>query len=197
MQGYSRRAARLFQKMAFFLLASASGFFFPLSAAPLTVDVFVIIDGSTAMEQGRDEAFDWLCGRVIDGLLREGDRLTIWVAGEKAEELYSGGVAGIDTKKAVKALIRAIPAGGKSADMNGALREAMKRQGVKSENDASRLAYTILISGRAAEYNPLRERETVNFLRYSRFEEFPAWRVITIVSGIEDDVKSAAAVFMQ
>jgi hypothetical protein len=197
MQSYSGNAVRFFQKKALFFLAFAPGLFFPFAAAALPVDIFVIIDGSAALERGRDEAFDWLCSRVVDGLLQEGDRLDLWIAGEKAEELYSGGAAGNGTKEAVKDLIKAIPAGDASADLSGALREAAKRQGAQAGKDASRLAYTILICGKAAEYNPLRGKETLNFLRYSRFEEFPAWRVITVAFGIETPVKSAAAAFMR
>jgi hypothetical protein len=37
----------------------------------------------------------------------------------------------------------------------------------------------------------------LNFLRYSRFEDFSAWRAVTVAPGIEAGVKSAAAAFMR
>lgn len=186
------------KKALFFLVFG--GFFSPLfagSGRSLPLDLFLIIDGSAALEQGRNEAFDWLCGHVVDGLLQEGDRLTIWVAGERAEELYSGSVTGNETKEAVKALIRTIPAKDKGADFPGALREAAKREKANSGRDAERFAYTLLIGGMAAGYNSLSGGEMLNFLRYSRFEDFSAWRAITVAPGIEAGVKSAAAAFMR
>jgi hypothetical protein len=199
MQDLSRNAGKSRLKKALFFLTFGC-LLSPLFAAngrSLPLDIFLIIDGSAALEQGRGEALDWLCGHIVDGLLQEGDRLTIWVAGEKAEELYSGGVTGNETKEAVKALIRAIPAKGKNADFPGALREAAKREKADSKKDSERLAYTLLIGGMAAGYNSLLGGEMPGFLRYSRFEDFSAWRAVTVAPGIEADVKGAAAAFMR
>jgi hypothetical protein len=199
MRDPSRNAVKNRLKMALFFLIFG-GLLSPLfagSGRSLPLDIFLIIDGSAALEQGRDKALGWLCGRVVDGLLQEGDRLTIWVAAEKAEELYSGGVTGNETKETIKALIRAIPAKDKDADFSGALREAAKREQANSGRDSERLAYTLLIGGMAAGYNSLAGRETLDFLRYSRFEDFSAWRAVTVAPGIEADVKNAAAAFMR
>jgi hypothetical protein len=179
-----------------FLLCCA--LFSPLSAetkrAP--ANFFLIIDGSAALENGRDEAFDWVSGRVVDGLLREGDSLTIWVAGDKAEELFSGTVAGSGTKEAVKALIRGIAVKDKKADYLGALRMAAKRAG--TDSPGSRLCYTLLISGMSAGYTSFAGGEEMfEFLRYSRFEEFPFWCAVTVALGIEAGVKKAAAAFIR
>jgi hypothetical protein len=199
MRKYSGNPVGNRQKRALFFLMFGC-LLSPLFAAAgrlLPVDIFLIIDGSVALRQGRNEALDWLCDHVVDGLLQEGDRLTIWIAGEKPEELYSGGMAGNETKETVKTLIRAIPAKDKSADFPGALREAAKRRGINSGRDSERLACTLLISGMAAGYNSLSGKEMPDFLRYSRFEEFSAWRAVTVAPGIEADVKNAAAAFMR
>jgi hypothetical protein len=198
MQELSRKAVKSRLKKALFFLVFG-GLLSPLFAAgrSLPLDIFLIIDGSAALEKGRNEALDWLCGRVVDGLLQEGDRLTIWIAGEKAEELFSGSVTGNETRETVKALIRAVPAKGKSADFPGALRAAANRRAEKAGEDSERLAYTLLISGMAAGYNSLSGREMPDLLRYSRFEEFSAWRAVTAAPGIEAAVKNAAAAFMR
>jgi hypothetical protein len=198
MREYSKKAAKSRLKRALFFLVF-SGLLSPLFAVgrALPLDIFLIIDGSAALEKGRNDAFDWLCGRVVDGLLQEGDRLTIWVAGEKAEELFSGSVTGNETRETVKALIRAIPAKDKSADFSGALRRAANRQAGKTGEDSGRLTYTLLISGMTAGYNSLSGGEILDYLRYSRFEEFPAWRVVTSAPEIEAAVKNAAAAFMR
>ncbi|MDR2052327.1 MAG: hypothetical protein LBP80_02855 [Treponema sp.] len=198
MRKYSGNPVENRQKRALFFLMFGCLLspLFAGSGQSLPLDIFLIIDGSAALQQGRDEALDWLCVRVVDGLLQEGDRLTIWVAGEKAEELYSGAAAGNETKETIKALIRAIPAKEKSADFPGALREAAKRQGINGK-DSGRLACTLLIGGMAAAYNLLSGGEMLNLLRYSRFEDFSAWRAVTVAPGIEAGVKSAAAAFMR
>jgi hypothetical protein len=186
---------------AFFIFCGLLSPLFADTGRVLPADLFLIIDGSAALENSRDEAFEWLCARVVDGLLREGDRLTIWVAGDKAEELYSG-TAGSGTKEAVKALIRSITVQGRKSDFSGALREAAKRRPAAFPGDPGSsgdpLCYTLLISGMTAGYTSLTgERELFEFLRYSRFEEFPGWRAVTAASGIEAEVKSAAAAFMR
>ena len=199
MQEHSRNAVKSRLERALFFLVFG-GLLSPLFTAAgraLPLDIFLIIDGSAALEKGRTGAFDWLCGRVVDGLLQEGDRLTIWVAGEKAEELFSGSVTGNETRETVKALIRAIPVKDKSADFPNALRAAANRQAAKTGGNPDRLAYTLLISGMAAGYNSLSGGETLDFLRYSRFEEFSAWRAVTVAPGIEAAVKNAAAGFMR
>jgi hypothetical protein len=199
MRDFSKNAVktRLNQALWFRGFGGLRSPLFAVSGRALPLDIFLIVDGSAALEQGRNEALDWLCGHVVDGLLREGDRLTIWVAGEKAEELYSGGVTGNETKETIKALIQAIPSKDKGADFSGALREAAKREKVNSGRDSERLAYTLLIGGIAAGYNSLSGGETLDFLRYSRFEDFSAWRAVTVAPGIEADVKNAAAAFMR
>jgi hypothetical protein len=199
MRNLSRNAAGTRLKTALWplIFAGILSPLFPASGRSVPLDVCLIIDGSEALKQGRGEAFDWLCGRIVDGLLQEGDRLTIWVAGETAEELYSGGVTGDETKETIKTLIRAIPASGRSADFSGALREAAKRETAASGINSDRLAYTLLIGGIAAGYNPLAGWEILNFLRYSRFEDFSTWRVVTAAPGIEAGVKNAAAAFMR
>jgi hypothetical protein len=199
MQGYSRKTMLKNHQKKVLLLLALCGLLSPLFAAggrSLPVDFFLIIDGSTALEHGRDEALDWLCGRVVDGLLQEGDSLTVWVARDKAEELYSGSVAGSETKETVKALIRAIIVKSKKADYLGALRAASKRKAAPSPG--ARLNYTVLICGMSAGYTSLTgEGEMFDLLRYSRFEDFSGWRAVTAAPGIEAEIKSAAAAFMR
>ncbi|MDR2785650.1 MAG: hypothetical protein LBB83_07025 [Treponema sp.] len=199
MQDHSKNVVKSRPKKALFFLIFGCLFspLFAGSGRSLQLDIFLIIDGSAALEQGRNEALDWLCNHVVDGLLQEGDRLTIWAAGEKAEELYSGSITGNETKETIKTLIRTIPAKGKSADFPGALREAAKQEKANAGKDSERLSCTLLIGGMAAGYNSLSGGEMFNLLRYSRFEDFSAWRVVTVAPGIEAGVKGAAAAFMR
>lgn len=147
------------------------------------LDMFIVIDGSASFANSRDDAVRWLCDYAVDGILREGDRLTIWLAAASAREIYSSTLAGADSREAVKSLIRGLEHRDASADYGGAIRAAA----------ASGTAYTLIISGNAS--FPGGE-ETAALLRYSRVQEFAGWRATTASLGIESRVRQAAAAFM-
>jgi hypothetical protein len=156
------------------------------------LDLFIIIDGSASLSSGRDEAVRWLCDYAIDGVLREGDRLTVWLAADPAKEVFSSVLSGADSKEAVKTLIRGIKLQGGSADYRGALRAAAGKEAA-----ASGMAYTLIISGSQAGPGSFPGgEETAALLRYSRVEEFAGWRVTTASLGIESRVRQAAAAFI-
>ena len=136
------------------------------------IDVYIIVDSSAAMEKGREEAANWLCTTVIDGMLLQGDRIWVWTAGTKPELIYSGTLG---NKEEAKGAIRGIRYQGNAADYRGALEEA-KNQAGKS----SRIGYTLLVSGSGAKDPPSQEAESAGLLRYSRVDSFSGWRVLTI-----------------
>jgi hypothetical protein len=151
------------------------------------LDMFIVIDGSASLSSGRDDAVRWLCDYAIEGILREGDRLTVWLAAASAKEIYSSTLSGADSKEAVKNLIRGLQPQGVSADYEGALRAAA----------ASGTAYTLIISGsRAGSASFPGGEETAALLRYSRVQEFAGWRATTASLGIGSRVRRAAAAFM-
>ncbi|MDR2184727.1 MAG: hypothetical protein LBO80_03530 [Treponema sp.] len=153
----------------------------------LPVDVYVILDASPAMGDRRGEAVKWLCDDLIDGRLLEGDTLTILMAGDKTELLFSGSLNSGEKEAAKQALSR-IPADSGPADYPGALREAASRQAGK----ADRMSYTLLVSGTTGP-----SAASGGLVRYSRVDEFSGWRVLTVGLGIDQRVKAAAAAFMQ
>jgi hypothetical protein len=139
------------------------------------LDVYIIVDGSSAMERGREEAVSWLCNTVVDGILQQGDRIWIWRAGAGPELVYSGAI-GAD-KEAIKALIRSIQFQGEAADYRGALGEA---QSSVERESRGRITYTLLVSGSGAKDPPSQEAESAGLLRYSRVDSFSGWRVLTV-----------------
>ncbi|GHU00948.1 hypothetical protein FACS1894142_8970 [Spirochaetia bacterium] len=164
----------------------------------LPMDMYLIIDGSatgfSARSNGRDAAIGWICDDLVDGLLMEGDRLSVWNAGEKAAILFSGSLTGADTKDAAKNAIRSMPIGSGSPDYAGALREIT---GLTAGN-SDRLVYTILVSGPG--FSPAvigGGNEVIALLRYSRMQDFPGWRTIVVDLGIGERVRSAAAAYMR
>ncbi|MDR2404151.1 MAG: hypothetical protein LBD78_08990 [Spirochaetaceae bacterium] len=167
---------------------------FPFLAAEdvrvVPMDMHLIIDGSAALRAGRDGAVSWLCDHVVDELLREGDRLSIWIAAGRAKRIFSEALSGGDKKEEVKALLRSIVPGDDSADFSGALREAAAITG------GGTMVYTLLITGSAAGYSPLSGSDTIDFLRYSRVQEFPGWRAIVAAPGIASRIRNAASAYL-
>jgi hypothetical protein len=148
------------------------------------LDVYIIVDGSSALNRGKEEAIFWLCKKIDD--LRQGDRLRIWRAGEEAELVYSG-VLG-DGREEVKTLVRTIKCEGNEADYRGALREARDL----TEEGGERLSYTLLISGSGAR----REAAPAELLRHSRVESFSGWMVLTVGLNLSPKVRQALVDYM-
>ena len=156
----------------FCLLLACTSFLWAANDRTTPIDVYIIVDSSSAMEKGKDEATAWLCSTVIDGMLLQGDRIWVWTAGAGPELIYTGTLG---NKEEVKSAIRSIKYQGERADYKGALQEA-KAQAEKS----NRTCYTLLISGSGAKDPPSQEAESAGLLRYSRVDSFSGWRVLTI-----------------
>jgi hypothetical protein len=175
--------------VVFLLLAQGA---YGLDSRDTPIEVFLIMDGSSAMKNAGDEAVKWVCDNLVDGMLRDGDRLTLWNAGETARIVYSETIAGAGGKDAVKNALRSLGAGASQADFAGALRDAAQRAA------ASRpaMAYTLLISGSSAALSPALLGSGASFLRYSRIEEFSGWRALVVALGINSQVGQAASAWL-
>jgi hypothetical protein len=162
------------------------------------VDMYLVLDGSSAIRNSKDRAAQWVCDSIVDGMLQNGDTLTIWVASEKVEKAFSGVIDGPGQKETVKNLIRSSGAGGAYADFAGALREAASMQ--RSQGGAA-IPYTLLITGSTTAMTPansggIRGAETLAYLRYSRVEEFSGWRAMVAGLGLDQQIQQAAAAYM-
>jgi hypothetical protein len=149
------------------------------------IDINLIIDGSTSFRNVRDEAIAWVSGR-LDQILVEGDRVTVWNAGQVARVIYSGRIDSADEKEAVHRSIREISLSGETTDFLGALREANARtqQGIFS--------YTLLIKTSAG----VLSAPEIELLRFSRILEMSDWRVIVVGLNLDARVRRAAAAFL-
>jgi hypothetical protein len=153
------------------------------------IDLYVVIDSSSAMEKGKQEAIAWLCNNVVDGILQSGDRIWIWTAGAKPELIYSDAQG--DNKEAAKAAIRGIRFEGDLADYRGALREVQAKTG----QNGNRISYTLLVSGSGAKDPPSREAESAGLLRYSRVDHFSGWRLLTIGLDLSPKVRQSSSYY--
>jgi hypothetical protein len=159
------------------------------NARTTPIDLYLVIDSSSAMEKGKQEAVAWLCNNVVDGILQPGDRIWIWTAGAKPELVYSDTRG--DDKDAVKTAIRAIRFEGDAADYRGALREVQAKTG----QSGGRVSYTLLVSGSGAKDPPSREAESAGLLRYSRVDHFSGWRLLTIGLDLSPKVRQSSSYY--
>jgi hypothetical protein len=155
------------------------------------LDMFIIIDGSSSFER-KDAAMGWLCDYAVDGILQEGDRLTIWAASDSAQELFSGPLSGAASKETIKSLIRSIIPLGDTADYSAALKAAAVKEAA-----AKGLTCTLIISGSQGGHNSFAHgQEAAALLRYSRVLDFAGWRAFITSQSIGSRVRQAAAAFM-
>lgn len=164
------------------------------------LNVYIIIDNSTAMERGKDEAVSWVCDAVLDRTVQNGDRLNLWTAGEKPVLLYSGEISA-DTREGAKKLVRNIGFQDGSADYRGALNQAKTQISAGTEYSGrsgdGRLSYTLLVSGANAKDPPMKEAESAGLLMYSRVENFSGWRVLTVGLDVGAKVRQNTSTYMK
>jgi hypothetical protein len=157
----------------------------------IPMDMYLIIDGSSSFNKRKNDVVTWLCDYVVDTLLLEGDTLTIWVAGEKAQQVLSESITGPDIKEQVKQVFQSLNPKGRSADYTTALREAAH---LEASADQGHIKYTLLVMAGYASF-PMKP-ETARLLRYSRVQNFTGWKAVAAALGIERDVRKAAASLM-
>lgn len=149
----------------------------------------LIIDGSAALSNVLDEVTEWIFGELVDRRLQEGDRITIWSAGDTAEVLYSGTLRGGEEKAALKKILQSLSAKGERADFSGALRDALARSSNQS------ITYTLLVSASASALSPTLLGPQANLVRFSRIEEFRGWRALVVALNIDSQVRQAVAAY--
>jgi hypothetical protein len=162
----------------------------------IPLEMYLIVDGSPALQGGRETALGWLCDYVVDGILREGDRVTLWIAGDTAARVLQETLSSPEKKEALKNQIRTLSGPqGRRADYTGALREAAK---LETAIGADRMSYTLIISGVSAGYVSFPgSDEAAALLRFSRVQDFSGWRAVTASLNAGSQVKQAAADFLK
>ncbi|MDR2596329.1 MAG: hypothetical protein LBC76_03300 [Treponema sp.] len=157
------------------------------------IDINLIIDGALSSANLKEEITTWICNR-IDQILTDGDSVRIWNAGSPSKVIYSGTVNNSADRENIKKSIRELSGNisSNSVDFSYALKEAADRA---SGQQNSSYSYTLLISASADALASVLSGPQANLLRYSRVEEFPAWRAIVIGLNIDAKVRNAAAAF--
>ncbi|MDR1419509.1 MAG: hypothetical protein LBI86_03970 [Treponema sp.] len=160
-----------------------------IRTAPIAVNL--IVDGSQTLKDAGGGPVDWLCDYFVEHILAGGDYLTIWNAAENARIIFSGTVKNGD-KEEIRKILRAMTFSGGHADFTGALREAAER---RPEGTAA-WTYTLLVTGSPKALVPSLLGSSASLLRYSRVDEYPGWRVLTVALDIRNRINQAAAAYM-
>jgi len=154
------------------------------------LDLCLIVDGSTLTGPAKEEALAWLSRGVVEEILQEGDRVTVWRAGGTAEVIFSE-TLGDEGKAAMKERLMVLETDESARpDFLGALKEAAGQDRRKGHIDL-----TLLVCGPPASLVSL-GGAGISLIRYSKVENFKGWRILVVASGIERQVKEAAAAFM-
>jgi len=186
------------QALPAFALLLLAAFLPAQETGRVPAEVCLVIDTAGLAGAARAEALAWLSGEVVDGVMRDGDGLTVWRTGGadgKAELVFSG-VLSSGGREAVKRHLAAgetAPSGAARPAESGlpaALEAASARLGKPVHG---KIGFILLVTGSSpsALTGP-----GMGILRYSRVREFHGWRVLTAAPGIEARVKKAAADFM-
>ena len=162
----------------------------------IPLDIYLIIDGSTALKSSKNDAVDWINRQVVDRILIDGDRITVYSAGDRVQIIYSdtigpGGNSG--TKNALKDKLAALDTGAKTADFSGALREVLPKV---MQTAQDRLAYTMLITASAEGLEPALNGSSQNLFRWFRSEKYERWQVLVVAPDIGRKVQQKAQTYM-
>jgi hypothetical protein len=158
-----------------------------IRTAPIAVNL--IVDGSQAFKNAGGGPLDWLCDYLVERLLIEDDHLTIWNAAGSSRIVFSDTVKNGGGKEEIKKTLKALAFTGTEADLTGALREAAARTG------RGAWTYTLLVSASSTLTRSF-SGAGASFVRYSRVEDHPGWRVLTVALDIDSRVRQAAAAYM-
>jgi hypothetical protein len=159
----------------------------------IPMDLYLIIDGSEAFQGSKSGAIAWINERVLDRLLMDGDKVSIWAAGDRAELVFSGAVSASGENQAIKDELTKLAATGRIADFSGALRNVAS--GITGAA-GDRLSYTMLVTASAEGLESALAGDTQGLFRWFRTEKYEQWQVLVVAPDIGRKVSQAALAYM-
>ena len=159
----------------------------------IPLDMYLIIDSSSSFQSAKTEAVAWFNRQVVDRVFLEGDKVTIWAAGDSAEVVYSDQINAAEGKNEIKDKIQALTADGRTADFSGALRDLRQRL---SAAPPGRLPYTMLVTANAGGLGSVITGSSQSMLRWSRSEKYERWQALILAPDIGVKVSRAAQNYM-
>ena len=159
----------------------------------IPLDMYLIIDGTESLASMKNSIVSWINGQVIDRLLIDGDRITVWTAGDRARQIHSGTISASSGKAEIMDKLKAMDTAGKTADFSGALSDASARI---SQTPKGRLSYTMLITASAGGLEPALSGNAQPLLRWFRSERYEGWQVLVVAPNIGNKVQQSASAYM-
>jgi len=159
----------------------------------IPLDLYLVIDCSESINSVKNDAFDWVYSNVVDRLLLEGDKVTIWSAGDRAQIVHNGEISASGGKEEIRDLLQNLATNGKSADFSGALLDLEPKV---SGTGQSRLPFTVLVTSSAARLEDALTGSSRPLLRWSRSEKYSGWQIIITATDIAPKVRQAAASYI-
>ena len=171
--------------------------FMPLLSAEdrrtIPLDMYLIIDGSSAMESSKSDVISWINQQVVDRILVDGDKITVWNAGDRAQVIYSETLSSSSAKSGLKDKLQALDTGGKTANFAAAMNEVLPRV---TQTPKERLAYTMLITASAEGLEPTLNGSSQSLFRWFRSEKYERWQVLVVAPDIGKKVQQNAQSYM-
>jgi len=158
----------------------------------IPLDLYLVIDCSESITDVKNEALTWVSSKIVDRLLVEGDKVTIWSAGDRAQIIHNGEISG-GGKQEIMDLLQNLVTNGKTADFPGALRDLAPRV---SQTDQNRLSYTVIVTSSAGGLESALTGSSQSLLRWSRSEKYSGWQVLVAAPDIAPNVRQAALNYM-
>jgi len=159
----------------------------------IPLDLYLVIDCSESINGVKNDALTWVSSKIVDRLLVEGDRVTIWSAGDRAQIIYNGEISASGGKQEIADLLQNLATNGKTADFPGALLDLAPRV---AQTDQNRLSYTVLVTSSAEGLESTLTGSSQGLLRWSRSEKYSGWQVLVAAPDIAPKVRQAALNYM-
>jgi len=135
------------------------------------------------------DAARWICDAVVDGILIEGDRLSVWAFSSGTARVVDRAAMSADGKTRVKAEILRIAGDGKAPNLGAALRTAVGE--AERRPDKGRVAYLLV----AASLVETANAEADLLLKRSRVSEHPGWKAVVVGVGMDRNVREGAQAY--
>jgi hypothetical protein len=191
------RNSNLFRITILIVLVGFSPLLNAEDSRTIPLDMYLIIDGSQAFQNAKNDVITWANAQVVDRILAEGDSIAIWTAADASSLVYQSVVSsGISSggKSAIKDTLTSLTANGQSADFAGALKDAAA-MAFRAPDD--RLSCTMLVTASAEGLGNALTEDSRNLFKWFRSERYERWQVLIVAPGIEPKVREAAASYMR
>ena len=158
----------------------------------IPLDFYLIVDDSLDMRESKNDAIAWLNEQLLERAFINGDKITLFSAGDRVQTLYSQTISSPDNRQEITERLQAMEMAGQRADFTGALRSAVS----EASRSADRLPVYMLITGTAGGLVPALTGPGQELFRWFRSERYERWQVLVMGPEIGQRVRQAANSFM-